>query len=381
MAPLQHRSRLFSGRALRGVGFLILWSLLGCGGGGSGDQEEIEARETAQSRVRWALTLTGQTSGTQSLLQAVSPVNARVVWVSGHDGTYGRTTDGGTTWRSAVMEGEETLQFRDVEAFDSLTAFLMSAGPGALSRIYRTDDGGGVWRLQYQADRPETFLDCMAFWDRERGLAYGDAVDGEPFILRTVDGGESWNRVPASGLPPALDGEGGFAASGTCVMTGSDGDAWIATGAGPRARVLLTEDWGNHWTAVDVPVVAGESSGLTTLAVGPGGWGVAMGGIIGGDTLRTENLAVTRDGGGRWHPGPAPVMRGPIYGSALLELGGDSGVVAVGPGGLDWAMGPGLAWQSADSRPYWAVAFSGAGAGWAVGPQGRITRLSFAVEG
>lgn len=367
----------------------VRWSALGVGvvvisGFPAGCGSEAETRQGAggpggmgaDSSV-WTLTLAEQDSGTRALLQAVSPVNRSVVWVSGHEGTYARTTDGGGNWQSEVMSGGENLQFRDVEAFDSRSAVLMSAGPGDLSRIYRTEDGGKAWRLQFQAEEPDAFLDCMAFWDGERGLAYGDAVDDVPYILRTLDGGESWNRVPAAGLPPALAGEGGFAASGSCLSTGEDGKAWIATGAGARARVLLTRDWGEHWEAVDVPVVGGEMSGLTTLAVMPGGWGLALGGTIGNDTLRTENVATTRDGGADWNPGPSPPMAGPVYGSALVDLGGRPGVVAVGPGGMDWAQGFDLDWRTADSLTYWAVAFAKPDAGWAVGPQGRITGLAF----
>ena len=40
----------------------------------------------------------------------------------------------------------------------------------ALSRIYRTDDGGATWDVQFQNEHPDGFLDCMAFWDRDRGI-------------------------------------------------------------------------------------------------------------------------------------------------------------------------------------------------------------------
>ena len=51
-------------------------------------------------------------------------------------------------------------------------------------------------------------------------------------------------------------------------------------------------------------------------------------------------------------------------------------VVAVGPGGIDWSRDLGNQWSSADTVSYWAVAFASPGAGWAVGPGGRITRLA-----
>src|SRR6202008_1189131 len=58
--------------------------------------------------------LTPQQSGTKQLLISVSPVNSRIVWADGADGTYVVTTDGGQTWKSAVVPGAEALQFRDV---------------------------------------------------------------------------------------------------------------------------------------------------------------------------------------------------------------------------------------------------------------------------
>lgn len=353
---------------------LILFGagLVACGGENPEDRSPVALKDTT-----WSLVLSPQFSGTLALLQAVAPVSPQVAWVSGHEASYAITTNGGITWRVSVMEGEEELQFRDVEAFDSVTAYLLSAGLGDQSRIYRTDDGGRSWRLQYKADHPEAFLDCMAFWDRERGLAYGDAVDGTPFILRTLDGGERWTRLRGPELPPALEGEGGFAASGSCLQTAPYGTAWIATGAGARARVLLTRDWGNSWTEADVPVASGESAGLTTLRVREDGWGLAMGGIIGADTLRTRNMAVTGDGGRSWTEGPSPTFPGPVYGSALVDLEGVPGIVAVGPGGIDWSLGPEIRWQPGDSLTFWAVDFAAPEAGWAVGPEGRVVRLAF----
>jgi photosystem II stability/assembly factor-like uncharacterized protein len=323
-----------------------------------------------------SISISPQSSGTAALLQAVSPVSGAVVWVSGHEATYARTLDGGATWTAAVMVGEEELQFRDVEAFDANTAYLMSAGTGEMSRIYRTDDGGESWQHQYTADHPEAFLDCMAFWDRDRGLVYGDEVDGVPFILSTTDGGEHWSRVPSESLPAALDGEGGFAASGTCLMTQEGGRAWVGTGAGSHPRVLMTEDWGESWTVMDVPVEGGSSAGLFTLGMTPEGEGIAFGGAVGGDTLRTDNIILTGDYGASWTTGGHPVMLGPVYGSGLVMLDGGWGVAAVGPGGLDWSGDEGRSWVAADTLTYWAVAFASPNAGWAVGPGGRITKLA-----
>src|SRR2546422_10960085 len=94
-----------------------------------------------------APTLTPQQSGTTNRLQAISPVSPRVAWASGVGGTYVVTTDGGATWRAGVVPGAEGLQFRDVEGGSETGADLMSAGAGAASRIYKTEDGGGCGRV------------------------------------------------------------------------------------------------------------------------------------------------------------------------------------------------------------------------------------------
>ena len=323
------------------------------------------------------LTRMEQTSGTEMLLQAVSPVSDQIVWVSGHGGTYARTIDGGQSWNARVIPGAETLEFRDVDAFDARTAYLMSAGSGPLSRIYRTDDGGLTWDLQFLNDHPDGFLDCMAFWNPREGLAYGDAVEGQLFILRTEDGGASWTRVPDDALPPAQDGEGGFAASGSCVETGPRGRAWIATGNAETPRLLWTENEGRSWSFSNVPVVGGVAAGLTTVDFLDGRRGIALGGVIGQDTVRVDNVTVTSDGGRVWTLGGRPAMRGPVYGASWVPDAPTPTVFAVGPGGADYSTDGGASWQTAAQETYWAVSFASLGAGWAVGPEGRITHFGF----
>lgn len=330
-------------------------------------------------------------SGTDVLLQSVSPVSEEVVWVAGHGGTWLRSVDGGATWQGGVVPGADTLEFRDVDAVAGDTAWLLSAGPGPLSRIYRTTDGGDSWTLQHTATDPDVFLDCLAAWDARTAVVYGDATEGRLFVLRTEDGGATWTRLPEEALPPAQEGEGGFAASGTCAVAGSGGMGWIATGNAAAARVLRTEDRGRTWTSVDVPVVGGAGAGLTTLSM-RGTWGMALGGVLGADTIPGPRAAVTEDGGRTWAPVSDPALPGAAYGSTLVWMAasGESApvqrpavpgaipvVVAVGPGGITWTSDGGRSWVPADDRTHWAVAFGGPDSGWAVGPGGQITRLEF----
>ena len=332
-----------------------------------------EAPPVPLSRVR----LEPQESGTEVLLQAVSVVDENVVWVSGHGGTWARTLDGGETWTARVMVGADTLQFRDVHALDAERAWLLAAGPGELSRIYRTGDGGETWELQFVNPEPDGFYDCLEFRDAEHGLAYGDAVGGELRILRTRDGGKTWEFTRSADVPTALAGEGGFAASGTCLALGPGGRAWIGTGASDTARVLRSLDDGRTWQATAAPLPAGEAAGIFTLAFRDSLRGVILGGDLSRPDEPTDNVAVTADGGRTWVLAGRPVLAGAVYGASYVPGAPTPTLVAVGPHGADWSTDEGRTWSSADSVSYWGLGIASPTAGWLVGPEGRIVHVSF----
>lgn len=320
-------------------------------------------------------TRTEQISGTDALLIAVSPVNDDVVWVSGQRGTWLRTTDGGRTWQSGQVEGAADLQFRDVHAVDASTAYLLSIGEGAQSRIYKTTNAGATWTLQFTNDDPRAFYDCFDFWDARRGLVIGDSVDGQMSMLTTSDGGGTWTKVPAEALPAAPAGEGSFAASGTCLQTRPAGRAWAVASTPERARVLRTADYGRTWTSVDLPLTTHQGVGPQSVFFADDRQGTVLGG---GNTAQPSDqlAAVTTDGGRSWTPRTRPPMARGVWGGAFVPGADPATIVAVGPDGAVYSQDGGDSWTTLDTQNYWSVAFASARAGWAVGTQGRITRFA-----
>src|SRR6476469_730372 len=188
----------------------------------------IFACATLNAKAIHQPTLTPQNSGTTNGLIAVSPVNPRVVWACGRAGTFTVTTDGGQTWRAGVVPGAEALQFRDVQAFSASVAYLLSIGVSGDPtdfRIYKTEDGGATWTIQFENQNPNAFYDGFAFWTPHRGIAHSDSVNGVFPDLRTTDG-TTWQDI-SNNIPPALPGESSFASSGTCVTTQGGRNAWI----------------------------------------------------------------------------------------------------------------------------------------------------------
>lgn len=328
-------------------------------------------RGTVVTRVE-GLALEAVSVPSEALLIGISPVSAEVAWMAGTGGQWLRTGDGGASWEGGVVSGAEELQFRDVHGFDADSAVLLAAGEGAASRLYRTGDGGTSWAEAFVMDHPDGFLDCMDFWPDGRGLAYGDAVEGELYLLRTGDGGRTWTRIDPATLPTALEGEGGFAASGTCLRTGPDGQAWVATGNGAEPRLLSTADYGESWRAVSLPLAAGTGNGATSVGFSEAGLGFVVGGSIGGEGAGAR-VALSADGGRSWSVGGELAIDSPAYGAAWIPA--SYALMAVGPGGVDWSTDGGMSWTPLDTLNHWSVAFADQETGWATGPGGRVTRI------
>ncbi len=309
-----------------------------------------------------------QPSHTTENLRGVSAVTQKIAWASGSHGTYLRTIDAGHTWIPAQVPDAATLDFRAVVAFSVDEAFLMSAGPGDQSRIYHTADAGQHWQLQLSNANPKGFFDSMVFWDPTHGIVLGDPIPDESgqlkFELLITTDGKTWTHLPPAQLPPAIEGEGAFAASNTCLVILSnrivmpseardlgvagttpqspsttppaqpsksansastetrfiitmdpdvirtlpirdaepalDPNIWFATG-GKAARVFHSPDRGQTWQVSNTPILHGpDSAGIFSIAFLDQTHGVIAGGDYKQPDQDGPNLAFTNDGGKTW---------------------------------------------------------------------------------
>lgn len=304
-------------------------------------------------------------------LRGISAVSDKVAWASGTHGTYLRMVDG-INWTVAQVPGAEELDFRDVEAFSEDMAYLLSAGPGNQSRIYKTSDAGRNWTLQFTNQDAKGFYDCMAFWDRDHAVALGDPVQGKFELVTTEDGGRNWSRIPPGNLPGAEEGEGAFAASGTCIAV-HENNIWFATG-GKVARVFMSADRGKSWKAILTPLQQGTgSSGVFSIAFRDKKHGI----IAGGDYKQADkggaNLAFTEDGGRTWKLSPLSPQA--YFSAVAFDPGHSESFIAVGSKMLAYAASPrGKDWKTYDFNLN-AVSFYGSARALAVGPEGRIIRF------
>ncbi len=311
-----------------------------------------------------------QTIKTDADFRGLCVVSAKVAWVSGTKGTFGRTIDAGKTWTVGKVPDADKLDFRDVEAFGEEKAYLLSAGPGEDSRIYKTTDGGKTWSLQFKNSDPNAFFDAIAFWSDKNGIALSDPVKGRFPLLVTDDGGANWKLLPEKNLPEALPNEGAFAASGTCLVAHGENDVWFCSGGARKARVFHSSDKGRTWDATESPVLAGiESAGIFSIAFRDQKHGVIVGGDFGKPNDTNATCAITTDGGKTW----VLVDKQLTYCSGVAWA--KDRWIAVGTSGSNYSLDDGKTWKSLDKENYNSVAFASTGEGWAVGPKGRIAKF------
>jgi hypothetical protein len=279
------------------------------------------------------------TSGTKTSLRGLSVVSDHIVWVSGSNGSIGKTTDGGKNWKWMTVKGFEKNDFRDIEAFDATTAVIMSVGEPAY--ILRTVDAGDTWKVVYENKTKGMFLDAMEFWNEDAGIAIGDPIDSKFFLIRTFDGGRTWREVPEKYRPVADSGEACFAASGTNVRA-LDNDEAVFVSGGITSSVFIRAQ------KTKLPTVQGqETTGANSVAVWDrykkkgGNQLVAVGGDFQKPNADSLNCCYSTNRGKTWKTPKTP----PHGYRSCVEYLGQKLLVSCGLNGVDYSVNNAANWQ------------------------------------
>ena len=276
---------------------------------------------------------------TDASFRGLSVVDDSVAWVSGSKGWVGRSTNGGRTWSFSQVAGFAKFDFRTLYAFDAKTAVIANAGTPAA--ILTTKDGGTTWKEVYRNADSAAFIDGIDFWDKKEGIIYGDPIEGRMLMLYTADGGNTWTELPKYQRPLLTAGEASFAASGTCIKCINDRKVVVATG-GKVSRLWWSVTKVASWRKIATPMLQGApSTGIFSMAFRDEETVIIAGGDYKNDTLSTNHIFYTKNGGKDWE---APVVPTRGYRECLSYVSANT-VVAVGPTGMDISTNGGIKWQ------------------------------------
>lgn len=325
----------------------------------------------ASSQSAYHLQLVKQTFSDSTIsFRGISAVSKKVAWASGNKGTVLKTEDGGATWQKINVPNSEKLDFRDIEAFDEKTAFVLSITQPA--KILKTEDGGKTWQEQFLHPDPEAFLDALAFWDKNNGMVFGDPLKGKFLAYRTGDGGKSWKEL--NNLPTPLEGEAAFAASGTCLLIQGKNKVWIGSG-GSFSRVFISTDKGQNWESFSSPLLQGKGSqGIFSVAFKNEKEVIIVGGDYEQAQMKDKNAAISKDGGKSWQL----IVQNPPggYRSSVVFVPKTNYCLTVGTSGMDSSEDGGQNWKNISPLSLNSLHFAaGTKTGWAVGGKGRIVKI------
>ncbi len=141
------------------------------------------------------------------------------------------------------------------------------------------------------------------------------------------------------------------------------------------SRVFRSSDRGQTWQVAETPIEAGtDAAGIFGLRFRDGRFGVAVGGDYKEPGKSTANLAFTFDGGETWTLG-VKQFRGLRECASFV---GKTGIIAVGPEGVDYSPDQGNTWAAVGSLPG-GLHTCGVQkhVGWAAGDKGAIVRFDF----
>ncbi|HEY6506090.1 MAG TPA: YCF48-related protein [Chitinophagaceae bacterium] len=314
------------------------------------------------------------TSGTNTNLRGLCVVNDNVIWVSGSNGTVGRSLNGGKNWNWMSVKGFEKKEFRDIEAFDANTAIIMAIDSPAY--ILKTTDGGDTWKVVYENRTKGMFLDAMDFSDFANGLVVGDPVDNKIFLAFTTDNGNSWKELRSDNKRPKPDsGEAFFAASGTNLRLYRDGNYFLVSG-GSRSRLITNEE------AFPLPVIQGkESTGANSIDIYDNGNPAKAGKrmiIVGGDFSSPDstqkNCFYTTNSGKTWNAPKTP----PHGYRSCVEYLSQKDIISCGLNGVDYSADGGKTWKWVSKEGFHVCRIARNGSAiFLAGANGKVARINW----
>jgi photosystem II stability/assembly factor-like uncharacterized protein len=300
-----------------------------------------------------AATWNRQSSGTLGWLHSVFFLNQKNGWAVGSKGALLTTVDGGSSWQVQRRPTDDSLQ--DIYFADEQNGWLVCEtniyelkANAPRTYLLHTIDGGSTWqRVNVTGSDPQgdsdTRLVRLLFSRDGRGWVFGEAG-----AIYTTRDGQNWKRLQ----PPTR-----FLLLGGAFI---DNDRGWLVGAG--ATILQTSDGGDSWHASRLLNAVGVRFTATSFVDSRLGWAVGTGGRI----FRTVN------GGRSWEPqnsGVAVDLRDVKFLNALdgWAVGAEGMVIHTFDGGLHW-----FTEHTGTTHPLERLFLTDREHGWAVGFGGTI---------
>ncbi|MDN3669225.1 YCF48-related protein [Echinicola jeungdonensis] len=306
---------------------------------------------------------------TQQNILGLSPITDEIIWACGTEGLWMRTLDGGEAWEIGTIEGLDSVNFLDIEAFDAITAIAVSAGMPAM--IYKTTDGGKKWNPTFQGSS-HTILNGITFINEDKGYAFGEPVEGQWLILKTFDGGDSW--INLTNTPIVEDPEQAPGKGSSLFAKGAE--IWFSSG-GSQSQIYFSKNGGTAWEKIFVSERNGAYHlGISDLdKVGRQSL-IGVGGDYSSPDNNENNVFLSSSDGQVWREPKGNPPSG--FCSGVSYYPKNQWLITVGANGSDFSKNGGEHWEKFSDEVFNNVQKSHTEESiWASGSDGKIAKLKY----
>jgi photosystem II stability/assembly factor-like uncharacterized protein len=256
----------------------------------------------------WQTSNIGWLAGIYPDLYSVSMPTASSACTGGDNGALFETTDL-VNWNAL----SNRLTFNDLVSICSVGGDeVWTCGE---STILHSSDAGAGWEVQDVPTGTGGQLNDIVFVDGNTGFACG--ADGPGCVIRTQDGGQTWEDCTPAGptLQPLFSIDFADPVNGAAV-----GDA---------GEIVVTHDGGESWT---------RESGLTTKHLGDICFGEDMSGLVSGDDGTILHFDLSADSWAVQYSGTSQDLHGLfcLNSDTAWTVGWNGMVLRTYNGGMNW---------------------------------------------
>jgi photosystem II stability/assembly factor-like uncharacterized protein len=289
-------------------------------------------------------------------IRAMSVPSEKVIWASGSKGMVAKSTNEGLSFEWMQVKGYEKRDFRAMHAWNDQEAIIVAVAAPAI--ILKTIDGGVSWNKVYENADTSMFLDAIHFSDQNNGTVIGDPIDGYLFILKTTNKGLTWDKMPKDYFKSDLkNGEAFFASSNSNLIHVGKELLFVTGGLSSRL-------WYNG-EAESLPLLHGSSStGANSIAVSPNGKNIVIvGGDFANDKLATQNIVgydlfqatKNKNSSGMKLSWKQIALSNPNGYKSSVEFIDNDRLITCGTSGLDFSNNKGVTWEKISDASFHIV--------------------------
>jgi photosystem II stability/assembly factor-like uncharacterized protein len=277
------------------------------------------------------------------------------VWIGMDKGRYGfydKKKD--TTIINEIQSVSRTTEFRSIAGTKEAVFILAVGNPAMLIRI---DKKTLKETIVYKEENEKIFFDSMHFVDDANGFAMGDPTTDCLSFIKTIDGGNTWQKINCDVLPKVIEGEAAFAASNTNLIL--RGKSIFMVSGGKQSRIFVSNDFGSTWNVYPTPIIQGATmTGIFTADFYDSKNGIIAGGDYEKQDQNWSNKATTNDGGKTWKL--VGEKQGSGYTSCVKYVPNSKGkkIIAVGGTGMFYSKDKGKTWTKfSNETNFYAIQF------------------------